>query len=330
MKDLNLEKEKSLIRKIHKLITIDVVVFFVVILSILYMFTFSAPKTFPTGRLVEIEEGMTLSDVSRHLKNSSIIRSELLFEMFTTLFAGDGGVLYGEYFFNRPLSSFGVASKVTKGEFGLDSVKIKIIEGSTKYDIANLFEKNFPDFDSIRFLKLAQDDEGYLFPDTYSFLPNVKADQVIEELKSNFTRRIEEIKEEIAEFDKPIEDIITMASIIEKEARTEETRRMISGILWKRIEIDMPLQVDAVFPYINGKNTYTLTLDDLKVDSPYNTYKYKGLPIGPIANPSLDSIKATVTPIESSYLYYLSDKSGNMYYAEDFEEHKKNKRLYLN
>ena len=92
----------------------------------------------------------------------------------------------------------------------------------------------------------------------------------------------------------------------------------------------MPLQVDAVFPYINGKNTYTLTLDDLKIDSPYNTYKYKGLPVGPIANPGIEAIKAAVTPEESPYLYYLSDRNGNMYYAENFEEHKKNKRLYLN
>jgi len=324
------EKENGLIKKIHGLITIDIVAFFIIMLLLFYMFTLSAPKTFPAGKLVEIEEGMTLSDVSKYLKNSSFIRSELLFEMFATLFAGDGGVLYGEYFFNKPLSSFGIARKVTKGEFGLDSINIRVSEGSTIYDIANLFEKYFPDFDSVNFLKFTQGKEGYLFPDTYSFLPNVKASQVIREMENNFNRRINEIKEEITDFGKPIEDIIIMASIIEKEARTEESRRMISGILWKRIKIGMPLQVDAVFPYINGKNTYTLTLEDLKIDSPYNTYKYKGLPIGPIANPGLNSIKAAVTPIESPYLYYLSDKSGNMHYAEDFEEHKKNKRLYLN
>ncbi len=92
----------------------------------------------------------------------------------------------------------------------------------------------------------------------------------------------------------------------------------------------MPLQVDAVFPYINGKNTYTLTLKDLKIDSPYNTYKYKGLPVGPISNPGLDSIVAAMNPEGSENLYYLSDRAGNMYYAEDFDAHRKNKRLYLN
>lgn len=97
----------------------------------------------------------------------------------------------------------------------------------------------------------------------------------------------------------------------------------------ERIEINMPLQVDAVFPYIIGKNTYQLSLEDLKVDSPYNTYTNKGLPIGPIANPSLWSLLAAVTPVSSDYLFYLSDDYGNMHYAVDFEQHKNNKRLYL-
>ena len=92
----------------------------------------------------------------------------------------------------------------------------------------------------------------------------------------------------------------------------------------------MPLQVDSTFMYINGKITYELTLDDLKIDSPYNTYKYNGLPPGPIGNPGLDAIYAAMNPINTKYLYFLSSKSGNMYYAKTFEEHIRNKELYLN
>jgi len=121
-----------------------------------------------------------------------------------------------------------------------------------------------------------------------------------------------------------------MASLLEEEARALETRRIIAGILWNRIKLGMLLQVDAVFPYIIGKNTYEVTLDELQVDSPYNTYKYPGLPVGPISNPGLSAIKASVTPIESKYLFYLSDKAGRMYYAENFEKHKENRIMYLN
>jgi len=297
---------------------------------IFYLFLFGAPSDFPVGRMVEIKEGMPLKEVSEYLKDSSVIRSEILFEVFVTVLAGDSGVLQGEYFFNKKLSSFGIARRVTKGEYGLDPIRVTILEGSTIYDIAKIFEEKFPKFDSVEFLKEAKDMEGYLFPDTYLFLPNVKAGQVIKEMRAVFDNRLKEIKEEISTSNKPLGDIITMASILEKEARKTKDRRIISGILWKRIEIGMPLQVDAVFPYINGKNTFELSLKDLKIDSPYNTYKYKGLPVGPISNPSLDSIKAAATPISSKYLFYLTGKDGKMHYAKDFEEHKKNKRLYLN
>jgi UPF0755 protein len=295
-----------------------------------YVFLFRAPADFPVGRMVEIKEGMPLAEISKYLKDSSVIRSELLFEAFVTTMAGDTGVLHGEYFFDKRLSAFGVAKKVTKGEFGLEPVKITIPEGSTIYDIAQLFREKFPKFDGVAFLKDARSMEGFLFPDTYLFLPNVKEEQVIGEMRAVFNKKIKELDEEIAKSGKSLKDIIIMASILEKEARTTKSRRMIAGILWKRIEIGMPLQVDAVFPYINGKNTFELTREDLRIDSLYNTYKYKGLPVGPISNPGFDSIKAAVTPISSPYLFYLSDSRGNMYYAKDFNKHKKNKRLYLN
>jgi len=307
----------------------NIVISFLILSAIFYFFTSSAPADFPVKDMVEITEGMILSEISEHLKEVSVIRSELLFESLVTLLAGDSGALHGQYFFNKKSSVFSVARRVTKGDFGLESVKITIVEGSTIYDIARLFEEEFSEFDSVEFLKDARDKEGYLFPDTYKFLPNVKEDQVIEEMQKIFNSRVSDLEDEISDFGEPLEDVIIMASILEKEARTTESRRIIAGILWKRIEIGMLLQVDAVFPYINGKNTYTLTLEDLKVDSPYNTYKYKGLPIGPIANPGIDSIKAAITPIQNPYLYYLSDKEGNMHYAKNFEEHKRNKSLYL-
>ena len=120
-----------------------------------------------------------------------------------------------------------------------------------------------------------------------------------------------------------------MASLLEREVPLTYDRRVVAGILWKRIRLGMPLQVDAVFPYIIGKNSFNLTKSDLATDSPYNTYLYKGLPAGPIANPGLDAILAAVTPLPTSYLYYLSDKYGNLHYSATYEQHLANKHKYL-
>jgi UPF0755 protein len=108
-----------------------------------------------------------------------------------------------------------------------------------------------------------------------------------------------------------------------------ESRQIVAGILWKRLSLEMPLQVDASFKYINGKNTSNLTLEDLKIDSAYNSYLYKGLPPTPICNPGLSSITATLTPIKTNYLYFLTDRRGEMHYAKTYSEHLQNKELYL-
>jgi len=121
-----------------------------------------------------------------------------------------------------------------------------------------------------------------------------------------------------------------MASLVEKEARTLENKKLVAGVLWNRIKLHMPLQVDAVFGYINDRDTYAPSFADLTVDSLYNTYTHQGLPPGPIDNPGLDSIEAALYPATSTYLYYLTDKNGVMHYAKTFEEHKKNKEKYLN
>jgi len=293
------------------------------------LFLISPPFNFPEGRMVVIDEGLGLSQASNKLKEARVIRSELVFEALVKLRAGEGKVLHGEYFFNESANVFSVSRRVTKGEFGLDPTRITIPEGSTIFDIARLFEKSFPDFDTVEFLQLARDKEGYLFPDTYLFLPNVKPEQVIDEMENNLDVRLLEIADDVLASGIPLADVVVMASILEKEGVDLSDKRIISGILWDRIEIGMLLQVDATFLYINGKNTYELTFDDLEIDSPYNTYKYKGLPIGPISNPGLDSLLAAVTPEKSPYLFYLSDRSGNFYYSIDFEGHKRNKSLYV-
>ncbi len=123
--------------------------------------------------------------------------------------------------------------------------------------------------------------------------------------------------------------IIIMASLLEKEVRTFEDKKLVSGILWKRLKSDMPLQVDATISYITGKKTTKISLEELQIDHPYNTYKYKGLPPGPISNPGLESIKAAFNPEDSPYWFYLSTQEGKTIFSQTYQQHLKAKELYL-
>ena len=296
----------------------------------LYIGVIQAPSSFPQGKVVRIEEGQTLNDVATLLKDRGVVRSSFWFKNIAILLGDQRGVIAGDYFFTRDRNLFEVTHMVMDGNFGLEPIKVTIPEGASVKEIAIILSNRFNIFDPVRFMELASEKEGYLFPDTYYFLPNISEASVVRVLEETFSHKLEELQPKIEAFGRPLGEVITMASIIEREARTPESRRLISGILWKRIEIGMPLQVDVTFDYINGKNSFTLTKTDLAVDSPYNTYVYDGLPPGPIANPSLDSIDAAITPTESDYLYFLADRQGVVHYSATFEEHRRKKFLYLN
>lgn len=295
-----------------------------------YFFLYTPPGEFPTHAIVHVPDGLTLTQTADLLADEQVVRSPSALSAIVIAYRGEGRVRAGDYFFDSPLSVFDVAQRIITGNYGMLPVKVTIPEGATTYEMAQIFSERLGHFDEQTFLTLAADKEGYLFPDTYYFLPNASAAQVIDTMEQNFYRRIESIEDLIAAFGKPLDQVLTMASLLEKEARTPVSRRTIAGILWNRINANMPLQVDAVFGYIKKSDTYHPKFSDLKIDSPYNTYKYRGLPPGPIANPSLASIKAAVTPIESSYLFYLSDKNGTMHYSKGYEQHLKYKTLYLN
>ncbi len=305
--------------------------FLVVFISAIFyiqFFCWRAPSTFPPENIFVVEKGQSLSAVASSLADAHIISSPFLFKNLVVMLGRGNGIKAGDYSFKKPISVYGVASRLTKGEYGLLTIKITIPEGLNIFDMASLFERELIEFDSEKFLSLAK--EGYLFPDTYFFLQNATESDVLSLMKNNFDKKIAGLNEQIKTLGKPLDEIVIMASILEEEARTEETREIISGILWKRIEIDMPLQVDVTFQYINGKTTKDLTKADLEIDSPYNTYKYKGFPPTPISNPGLEALTATLNPKDTPYFYFLSDKGGIMHYATTFTEHKKNRELYLN
>lgn len=296
---------------------------------LVYLFSAAAPFNFPVGSLVKVAGGETVGEIADTLKQERIIRSPLLFKTVVMLFGGEHTVIAGRYLFPRRQNVFGVAWRLIAGDFELEPVRVTIPEGANTREITELLSRALPEFEAATFYSLAEQREGRLFPDTYFFLPGEEPLVIITALQNNFNRQVATLEDEIQSFGRPLDEIVTMASLLEEEAPDMEDRRIIAGILWERIDRGIPLQVDAVFPYIIGKNSFELTREDLKVDSPYNTYLYRGLPKGPITNPGLDSILAAATPTKTNYLYYLSDRDGNLHYSVSYDQHLQAKAKYI-
>lgn len=307
---------------------IGLVIFCLYIFIIFVRLFFYIPQGFLGPVSVQIEKGETVSSVAQKLRSSRVIKHPLLFKLLVKLRSPNHGVIAGDYILERG-SLWSVVSKVIENPANRDLIRVTIPEGLTSKEISEILESKLEKFDSNNFKNITEGLEGYLFPDTYFFNKSATEEDVLDQLKKNFNNQMNSIKNDIDSSGKDFKDLIIMASLLEEEARTTETRKMVSGILWKRLSAGMPLQVDAVFPYIIGKNTFEITLKDLEFDSPYNTYKYKGLPPGPISNPGKDSILAAIYPTKSDYWFYLSDKNGLMHYAITFDEHKINKAKYL-
>jgi UPF0755 protein len=281
------------------------------------------PRTFPTGTIVEIPSGATINEVGAFLAEKNVVEWPTLFSLLVRI--GSGKVVAGEYVFSDKENLLTVAYRLSHGENRLASVKVTLPEGITSREMGERLLDIIPGFNEASFIALAKPSEGYLFPDTYFFLPGTAPEKMVAAMRANFDDRTKDLAAKIAAFGKTESDVIIMASILEKEGRQSETRRTIAGILWKRLALGMPLQVDAPFGYIFNTDTYSPKGLDFEVDSPYNTYKYKGLPPGPIDNPGYESIEDALTPISTPYLYYLTDSEGNIYYAKTYQEHLANK-----
>jgi UPF0755 protein len=280
------------------------IIFFLIIFYFLFL---SAPRDFPTGVAIKIEKGSSLQSVSSLFKKEHVVKSKIAFEFFVILFGREKNIISADYSFGKKLPVFEVARRVGLGIHRTAPITITIPEGFDRNQIGDISSLQLSNFNKTEFLIKSKGLEGYLFPDTYFFLTNANEDDVQKSMNDNFKKKIKPLLPEISVSGKSEKEIIIMASIIEKEAKGDNDRGIISGILWKRISIGMALQVDAV----------------------PDTYKTKGLPKSPIGNPGLEAIKAAIHPQNSSYLYYLHDKEGNIHYARNFAEHVKNRLKYL-
>jgi UPF0755 protein len=229
----------------------------------------------------------------------------------------------------EPLNVWQVAERLTLASSAENLAAVTLPEGFTIEEFAELASTSLVDFDKELFIELGKGKEGYFFPDTY-YLPNdFTAEELVELLSETYVQKTADLSEKIEAHSLTESEIIILASIIEREANTEESMRTVSGILQNRLEIGMALQADATMEYVLNRPLHQLEAGDLEIDSPYNTYLYRGLPPTPIGNPGLMAINAVLNPIESDFFYYLTDEDGNFYYAETFDEHRDNIDKYL-
>ncbi len=293
---------------------------------------------FPNSSNIEeseffIKKGQSVSTIANNLKENGLIRNVSLFKGYVWITGNSSNLKSGRYILSENFSLNDIVRMFVNAK--TQGLEITLIEGWDKNDVARYLEKKhictqkefldaMNDFsEEISVLEDKPENmdlEGYIFPDTYKLGDDFNLNSIIKKTILNLDKKITaELREEIARKKKSIFEIITMASLIEKEVITKEDKAIVSGILWKRLENDMPLQVDATINYLSGKDT--IYQEDLSIDSLYNTYKYLGLPPGPISNPGLDSIIAAIYPQKTSYWYYLSKPDKTTVFSKTLKEH---------
>ena len=287
------------------------------------------PTNFVTGGIITITQGESLKEVASDLAQNKYIRSSLA---FTTLVAFSGRQSHlspGDYYFEKPMTVIGVAWQIAYGEHHLDPIKITIPEGKTISETAEIFKSKLSAFDIKIFETQGNQYEGYLFPETYFEYPRTDSLSILSEMRTMFKTEAEPIIKKENKSGRSERDIVIMSSLIEKEATGVDDRAIIAGILWNRIDRQIPLQVDATVAFAKNIPENALQKGDTGFDSPYNTYIYRGLPPGPISNPGLLALEAAMHPADTPYLYYIHDKYGNIHYAKTYVEHERNINNYL-
>ncbi len=304
---------------------------------------------------VVIEDGQGSKVIARSLKEKGIILSETAFLSYVKLTGQDSSLRAGRYNFSGRLDVPEIVSILVNGLSESEDIRLLISEGFNIWEI----DERLVSLGLIRegwFSAEYYKDEGYLFPDTYRINRKAEDHNFIQELRQrmadNFNKKTAELLAGLSLAES--REIITIASILEKEARSEKDMKLVSGIIRKRLKLGMPLQIDATVIYgacrrifLEVKNpdaegsgsrpqrrdcdvTYQSPAAEIKIDGPYNTYTRKGLPPGPISNPGLKAIEAALNPTESDYLYYLSTRDGSqMVYSKTAGEHVANRRKYL-
>lgn len=287
------------------------------------------PKTFSAPTAVTVEPGTSIRAITAQLEDASVVRSESFLYYVLSFFYEPTDVKANTYVFEAPLTTMEVAKRLVAGDFANDLIKFTHYEGERATSIADNAEATLTNFDKEHFLERAIPLEGKLYPETYHIPKTFSADELIEIMLQTFDEKTEAIQPLINQSNLTFDEVLVLASILEREANSPESMKIVSGILQGRMDAGMPLQADASIEYILQKPLKELTPEDLKIDSPYNTYLNLGLPPTPIGNPGTDAIMAALQPERTDFVYYITDNDGNFHYASTYDEHLDNIERYL-
>lgn len=323
------------------------VLFGVSCLLLLYVLISLSPvasKSRSRDVVVAVPVRTSASQVGKILKQGDLVRSSLMFTLYARWTGMDSLIKAGEYRLNNSLSTPELLRELVEGRLATQTFTVP--EGFTTAQIADLLvskglvdrEKFFAavageDFPYPFIQSLPKGDkrlEGYLFPDTYQVVRGSSESTIINMMLKRFESEISDLdyQKEAEKAGVTLHEAVTIASMVEREARIDEERPLIAGIIYKRLNMNMPLQLCATVQYALGTNKPQLYYKDLEVDSPYNTYRINGLPPGPIAMPGETSLLAAINPAQTEYLYYVAKPDGSHAFATTLEEHDANKEIY--
>ena len=286
---------------------------------------------------VKIREGSSTAEIADKLSEKGIITGTLKFRILARFYGYDDKFHSGAYSFTPNMTTDEVFAKLLSGEKKL--IRFTIPEGFGVKEIAErLYNLELADKDE--FLKTAENfapydymrkhenvffaAEGFLFPDTYAVESDIEIDELLTLMAKTFDDKLRpSLRKQAEEMGLSIYELITLASLVEREVRFPEDRPIVAQVLLKRLKLNMPLQTDATLQYLRDVPKEDLSIEDTKVDSPFNTYQHVGLPPGPIASPGMASIQAVLHPADTDYLYFVADRRGHNHYAFTYEEHLK-------
>jgi len=325
-----------------------IVLFILLLAAFISVKSLLNPATSPekaVNVVVKVEQNLSTYDIGKVLKRNGLIKNAFVFSFYTRLKGLDDELKAGEYHLSSALSIPEIVEKMVQGRPVMYTFTIP--EGYTVEQVANMLaEKGLADRD--KFLQVVENGsfdypffkdlpegpnrlEGYLFPDTYRVGKDCGEDTLVDLMLNRFNEEIKKLnlKARAENLGLTLHEAVTIASMIEKEALKDNERALISGVIFNRLRKGMLLQVDATVLYALGEHRPVVYYKDLEIDSPYNTYKYPGLPPGPIASPGRASLIAAVEPARTDYFYYVAKPDGSHAFACTLREHNANKRKYL-
>ncbi|EYE89675.1 ABC transporter substrate-binding protein [Fervidicella metallireducens AeB] len=296
-----------------------------------------------------VANGESINTVINNLNKKGLIKSKLLAKIYLKNQNINKTFKKGVYRFNTSMTPKDVFKKLINGELDPDILSFTVPEGYTVKQIADKLVSKGVIKDADAFIKEAENGkfdyeflnnipkdrpsrlEGYLFPDTYELRKGMNERDIIIKMLDTFNYVYKtSLKEGLANSKLTLDDVVIMASIIEREAKSSEERPVIASVFYNRLNINMPLQSCATVQYALGKTKPVLYFKDLEIDSPYNTYKNAGLPVGPIANPGKDSLEAALNPAKTEFIYFVAKGDGTHHFTKDYNEFLRYKKLLNN